>query len=78
MNITYEYHLKGNITHFGVSEIGNTVQLHWHEYVSKGYLRLYTNFCVISLIFVLLIRVLVCQKVVIDPPVVRYVLLSSF
>ncbi len=74
----YEGHLKSNVTHFGVSEIDNTVQPYRCEYVSEGYSRLYTKFYAILLSFVSLTLVLVCQKVVIEPPCVKYRLLTCF
>ncbi len=69
---------KGNIIHFGVSKICNTAQLHQCEYVSKDYSNLYSKFCVQLLSFVSLILVLVCWKVVIDPPSVKFALLANF
>ncbi len=74
----YENRSKSNITYFGVSEIGNTARLHQREYVAEGYSSLYTKFHVIFLSFVSLILILVCWKVVIDRPNVKYRLFQVF
>ncbi len=41
----YECCSKSNVTHFGISEIGNTVQPHRYGYASEGYKSVYKISC---------------------------------
>ncbi len=78
MGTLIQGHSKSNVTHLGFSEIGNIAQPQWSEYVSEDHSSLYTKFCVVSLRFESLILILVCWKEVIDLPILKYGLLSSF